>query len=503
MSDMKVYAMYLPQFHRIPENDLWWGDGFTDWVSARTAKPLFDGHYQPHIPQGEKYYDLLSKETMKWQASLMEKYGIDGICMYHYWFKDGRKILEKPAENLLTWQDISIPFCFCWATDPWATSWTKIRYANVWAERLEKDNNGQEILLEQEYGDSLQWKKHFDYCLDFFKDDRYLRIDDKPIFMFFRPNEISCLGEMIDFWKKEAVKAGLKGIYFIGSLCSVNTAEYMDAVLYHEPTRSFSFLTGNNFGESCTRLDYDGVWNNIIGAKGMNSKTFYGAFVGYDDTPRRGKKGRVVEGSTPEKFCYYLEQIMAKNESEGHDIVFINAWNEWGEGMHLEPDQKYGEGFLNAVLRAKKQYKRYVDKYNNVGKQNDEYTILLRNKEKFESYLNLLDYWMTLREDNHSIGEKLEKMGHNRVLIYGYGIIGRHLEHELKDSDIEVVGVIDRQKNKIRAKSPVFSPDEELPEHNLVIIASYAFRDEILKMDFLQGENVISADELIYGIDGK
>ena len=129
---MKVIAMYLPQFHKVKENDEWWGDGFTDWVSARQAVPLFDDHYQPHIPQNRNYYDLTDKKTILWQAELMKKYGVDGVCMYHYWFKDGRKILEKPAENLLQWKDVNMPYCFCWANETWARSWSNIK-GNVWS----------------------------------------------------------------------------------------------------------------------------------------------------------------------------------------------------------------------------------------------------------------------------------------------------------------------------------------------------------------------------------
>lgn len=160
---MKIIAMYLPQFHTVKENNEWWGEGFTDWVSARNAIKLFENHYQPHIPFNEYYYDLLQKETMLWQANLMKQYGIDGACMYHYWFKDGRQILEKPAENLLRWQDVDMPYCFCWANETWARSWTKMENVNVWTDLCEDKKGKQEnaILLEQKYGEEKEWEKSF------------------------------------------------------------------------------------------------------------------------------------------------------------------------------------------------------------------------------------------------------------------------------------------------------------------------------------------------------
>ena len=204
---MKILAMYLPQFHRVLENDEWWGNGFTDWVSAKKAKPLYEGHYQPHVPLGENYYNLLNKDVMVWQAELMKKYGVDGMCIYHYWFKDGRKILEKPAENLLQWKEIEMPFCFCWANETWARSWAQIQGANSWADMYEQyaadgsDQSQKAILLEQQYGEKKDWKKHFDYLNMFFRDERYIKIDDKPIFDFYKTADISCLDEMICYWQ--------------------------------------------------------------------------------------------------------------------------------------------------------------------------------------------------------------------------------------------------------------------------------------------------------------
>ena len=215
---MKTIAMYLPQYHRTPENDEWWGEGFTDWVAVRNAKPLYDGHCQPRVPYNGYYYDLLQKDTMIWQASLMKKYGIDGVCMYHYWFKDGRRILEKPMENLLKWTDIDMPFCICWANETWARSWSDIGSKNTWMTSEEKDRarEGNGVLLLQDYGKRLQWEEHFNYFLPFFKDDRYIRIDGKSVVLLYRTSEIYCLEEMLECWRELADKNGLGSLYVIG-----------------------------------------------------------------------------------------------------------------------------------------------------------------------------------------------------------------------------------------------------------------------------------------------
>lgn len=197
---MKILAMYLSQYHRVKENDEWWGEGYTDWISTKRAVSLFKGHNEPRVPQDNNYYDLLSKETMIWQANLMHQYDIDGMCIYHYWFKDGYQILEKPAENLLQWKDINMPYCFCWANETWARTWANIPGANSWYDNEKAEIKDEKaVLLEQQYGNYSDWKKHFEYLLPFFKDERYLRLEDKPIFLFYKPEEINCLTQMIYF----------------------------------------------------------------------------------------------------------------------------------------------------------------------------------------------------------------------------------------------------------------------------------------------------------------
>lgn len=353
---MKVLSMYLPQFHRVKENDEWWGEGYTDWNSAQNAKPLYEGHYQPHIPYNQYYYDLMDKSALEWQASLMRKYGIDGQCIYHYWFKDGRQILEKPIERLLEWKDIDMPFCFDWANQSWAYSWCAVKDVNVWNENFEnKKGNGTGLLLEQQYGDEKEWRQHFEYLLPFFRDKRYIRVDGKPVFVIHRPGEIAVLDKMTACWNIWAKEEGITGIYFIGTYDK--NRSFVDAVLYPAPTvASAALLTNEAANDHPSVLDYEKVWEYLIRRAYRETDCMVGAFTGYDDTPRRGERGFVIDNASPEIFKESLTKLMAVNASHNQPFTFINAWNEWGEGMHLEPDEKNGYSYLEAVSYAKKHY---------------------------------------------------------------------------------------------------------------------------------------------------
>ncbi|RKI92363.1 hypothetical protein D7V94_06690 [Parablautia intestinalis] len=473
---MKVIAMYLPQFHKVKENDLWWGEGFSDWVSAQNTTACFEGHYQPHLPLNNYYYDLMQKETMQWQADMMHKYGVDGMCIYHYWFENGRRILEKPAENLLKWKDIDMPFCFCWANETWARSWGNIKEANSWTNVLEvKGDNERAILLNQDYGDVNSWKEHFDYLYPFFKDSRYIKIDGRPLFLIYKSKLLTCLKDMLDCWRKWAKEKGFPDLYIIGCNCSGNEFLYLDAELYHEPLRGSRGLVENLFDSDIKRIDYSAVWNNIL-SEPPKDNTYYGAFVGYDDTPRRGIEGVVVENGSPELFGDFLTKLMAKNAAQGNDITFINAWNEWGEGMHLEPDQKYGLGFLEQINISK-------NKYHSISLQNHtdnkKIQALQKRSDKFELYLNDLDIWMTLREQHRNLSYLLLEKNIHTIAIYGFGIMGKHLKQELEESNVNCLYIIDRQKEKIHADLPVYSPLETLPNVDSIIVSSYYFISEI------------------------
>lgn len=501
---MKVYAMYLPQFHRVKENDEWWGEGFTDWVSTKNALPLFEGHYQPHIPLNENYYDLSKKNVMQWQANLMHKYGVDGMCIYHYWFKDGRQILEKPAENLLQWKDIDMPYCFYWANESWARSWSNIKEKNVWSNLEEKNNtqNGNGILLEQSYGEEKDWRQHFEYLKDFFMDDRYLKIDGKPVFIIYKVNSIGCISEMADSFNKWAKEVGFPGVYFIGSRCDREQLSVMDAELIHEPLTANKVFLEKRYDDGIRRLDYNAVWNEILNNEVSGKKVYYSGFVGYDDSPRRGIEGVVIDGMTPERFRENLTKLLAKNEREGSEITFINAWNEWGEGMHLEPDEKYETSFLEQISKAKEEYRNVSIsdvKSDNFKSQIKKYK---DRSDKFEQYMHCMDNWLSILENNISVSAELKKMGYRNIGIYGYGILGKHLLDELgQESQIEVC-LIDMQAKKLHTKYLQYEPCDKLPQLDVIIVAA-SFYYEDVQRQMGEKQHLISIDNLLKKIIEK
>ncbi|HFR3551845.1 TPA: glycoside hydrolase family 99-like domain-containing protein, partial [Streptococcus suis] len=196
---MKTIAFYLPQFHSIPENDEWWGKGFTEWTNMKAAKPLFEGHNQPRIPLNNNYYNLLDEKTMEWQVELAKKHGLYGFCFYHYWF-NGHMLLEKPMEIMRQSEKINFPYTICWANEPWTNAW--------------KSDGNEKTLIAQHYGREKEWKQHFEYLLQFFKDKNYIVENNKPLLLIYRPEIIECLNEMLDYWNKLAIEAGFSGIDF-------------------------------------------------------------------------------------------------------------------------------------------------------------------------------------------------------------------------------------------------------------------------------------------------
>ena len=482
---MKIIAMYLPQFHRVKENDEWWGEGFTEWTTVKNAIPLYEGHYQPRFPRDNNYYDLLQKETMEWQASLMNQYGVDGMCIYHYWFKDGRQILEKPVENLLNWKEINMPFCFCWANETWARSWSKISSKNSWANTFEteRDDNNNGILLEQKYGGMKEWKQHYEYLLPFFKDDRYIKIDNKPVFVIYKTSLIVCLQEMIENWNDWAIESGFDGIYIIGANTNYSSKDVVDKVLIHEPQHIAVRTTNSKKGRrDLLRIDYRGAWCELL--EGLAEKgVIYGSFVGYDDTPRRGKEGVVFEGQTPELFKQYLTELLAKNEVNNSPFTFINAWNEWGEGMYLEPDEKDGYAYLEAISYAKEHYRDYIEKYKRqLENINDgllkEYNALSEKCAKYEDFWRILDALLCFKEEGISLESYFVNQGIKTIAIYGGGMLGNHLLEGLKNSGVKVVYIIDRRADSLNMKLPVYSPEDELPKVDAVIVsATFAYKE--------------------------
>lgn len=379
---MKIIAFYLPQFHEIPENNEWWGKGFTEWVNVRKAKPLFDGHYQPRIPLNNNYYNLLDKNVIEWQAKIARDNGVYGFCMYHYWF-DGHMLLEKPMEILLNNPDIDINYCICWANENWTNAWV---------------SSSSKTLISQTYGGEDEWERHYQYFKKFFCDKRYIKDDDMPLIVLYRPEIIPCLNSMIDYWRKRAVEDGFKGIkvayqhvnfgmmdtkddsrfdyqieyqpaYARTELSNINKAKLraikskVDIWMQKYMHRSLD-LSSLKADEGPTIEDYDTVWKKILERHPADDKAIPGAFVDWDNSPRRGKTATVTHGATPEKFEKYLsKQIVRAKDIYKKDMLFLFAWNEWAEGGYLEPDQKYKDGYLKAIYNALKNTNEWVQDY--------------------------------------------------------------------------------------------------------------------------------------------
>ncbi len=377
----KVVAFYLPQYHCIPENDKWWGKGFTEWTNTKKAKPLFEGHYQPKTPMDENYYNLLDPSVMEEQAKLAKEKGIYGFCYYHYWFKNGKKLLEKPIEAMLKNKEVDIPFCLCWANENWSKRW---------------DGGRNEIIMAQDYGDEKEWESHFLYLLEFFNDPRYIKIDNKPAFVIYKPQLIPKVFRMMNYFKKRALESGLNGITFLCQhpswiLDKKYNPNYFDYIIKFEPFFTYTTLNReldlkrytlknriwNLINESTILLkglevlksirdkieksitnddsvlkikDYDEYWNYILDNYISSENLIRGAFTDWDNTARK-VNGMVFKGASPEKFGKYFQKLVDTNKSKD-SLIFINAWNEWAEGAYLEPDEKYGYSYLNEVAKA-------------------------------------------------------------------------------------------------------------------------------------------------------
>ena len=372
---MKIIAFYLPQFHTFPENDKWWGKGFTEWTNTKKANPVFKRHYQPRTPLNQNYYNLLNDDVKKWQCEMAQKYGVYGFCYYHYWFKDGKKLMEKPLEQMLKNPEIDMPFCLSWANEPWSRRW---------------DGSENEIIMPQEYGGKEEWKKHFEYLYDFFVDKRYIKIDGNPLFLIYKPELIPNLNEMLDYWNELAKQKGLEKIVFAYQYPQFYYMKDKDDSRFtygiqFEPVfsngdmkyktlnkaKKIQFLIQNkdilnrkikNGIRKILRIQrpiiykYDKVWKRLLENKPDNNKMVLGAFVDWDNTARRGKKSTCYVGADPVKFGKYMKKLVEKDKKEYHkDMIFINAWNEWAEGAYLEPDEKYGYQYLEQLNEAIKE----------------------------------------------------------------------------------------------------------------------------------------------------
>ena len=370
---VKLLAFYFPQFHRIPENDAWWGDGFTDWVNVRKARAQFSGHAQPRVPLDGRYYDQSQRDTLAWQIDLAKTHGISGFCHYHYWF-DGKQMLETPTNLVVADRTLDLPFCLAWANETWSRRW---------------DGRDHHILIEQtHHPEKARWKAHFDYLFRAWSDERAIKVDGKPMFLVYRAHRIVQLAEMFDYWREEAHRHGLPGLYLVSmkqyEFPMPELLKHFDATMQFQPFEAIyspdyeghvletskavrplrllpekakDILRSLHYKlvSSLTFYDYDVVWKQILKVeREAGIPAFPGAFVDWDNTPRYAKRAKIFKGASPERFEYWFDQLVKTTAQRpaNERMIFLNAWNEWAEGTYLEPDTVHGYKHLQAVKRC-------------------------------------------------------------------------------------------------------------------------------------------------------
>lgn len=362
---MKKYAFFLPQFYEIEENNKWWGKGFTEWTNIKKAQRFYKEQVLQK-PLNDNYYNLLDKDTMRWQTKVMHDYSIDGLIYYHYYFGKGKMIMEKPAENLLKWRDVDQSFFFCWANHSFTKGWPK-----------------KEILVKQEYGDRDDWEKHFNYMLQFFKDPRYLKENNKPLFMLFK-SDFEQKNRMMSYFDSRCKEEGFNGICVIESYHGngwPNSFKKMENektsfsryVFIREPAfetyaykyaqnkiRYFNILIREvlcklNISKKIEIFNGNELLNIKMNSEPKGSGIIHGISFQWDNTARHGRKGYVITPIDKEKFYLYMNRIGKEK------YLFINAWNEWSEGMVLEPTDVYKYKYLEWI----KEWEKTNDKLSN------------------------------------------------------------------------------------------------------------------------------------------
>lgn len=344
----RLIAFYLPQYHPIPENDEWWGKGFTEWTNVTKAKPMFRGHYQPRIPADVGFYDLRVPETRELQAQLAKEYGIEGFCYWHYWFGNGKRLLERPFNEVLNSGKPEFPFCLAWANESWTGIWHGVP---------------DRILIEQSYPRFDDFKAHFYSILNAFHDKRYMTVNGKKIFVVYCPYNLPNPKEFTDQWRELADKEGLKGIHFIG-ITDDRTwkpeAYGFDAVVQDSPfvnipqinvfLRKLKKLKKKYFKLPDIYLYKELV--TFLNNQQLSQYEYPIVIPDWDNTPRSNKNGLVLHNSTPELFEDMLQKAIIKIENiknPDQKIIFIKSWNEWAESNYLEPDIKYGHAYLQVI----------------------------------------------------------------------------------------------------------------------------------------------------------
>jgi len=343
-NEVKLIAHYLPQFHPFEENDKWWGKGFTEWRNVSKAKPHFKGHHQPHLPADLGYYDLRIPEVREAQAEMAKAYGIYGFCYYHYWF-GGKKLMSLPFEQMLKSKKPDFPFCVCWANENWTKRW---------------DGREEDVLIAQNHSDEDD-RAFIKDLIPAFRDNRYIRVKDKPMLLLWRPKLLPDMKRTASIWREEAKKHGIDDLYLVAVEswhADVPPSEFgLDASTQFAPQTVFHYkhqIEMFNY-QDVTMVNYMQTMEHLVNLPNPNYPYFRSAFPAWDNTPRREKGGFIFHGSSPLLYAYYLHkqiELTKKHNAPEEQYVFINAWNEWAEGAHLEPDMKHTYAYLQATLDA-------------------------------------------------------------------------------------------------------------------------------------------------------
>jgi hypothetical protein len=345
---VKVIAFYLPQYHPIPENNEWWGPGFTEWRNVARARPNFVGHYQPHQPSDLGYYDLRLAETRQQQADLAQQYGVYGFCYHHYWFS-GRRVLERPFNEVLASGAPDLPFCLCWANENWTRGW---------------DGGDNDILLAQRY-DADDLEKFIVDLIPALSDRRYIRVEGKPLLLVYRADLIPNIQKAADLWRRVCDAAGMKGLYLAAvQFWGIDDPRpyNFDAAVEFPPHNYLGDKTAPSYSIRYTNpdcrgwgFDYEKVVREALNRRLPDYVLFRGAMPSWDNTARRQNAAHFLINSSPAAFGYWISELIQSARlvhPAGRRLVFVNAWNEWAEGCHLEPDLRYGHAFLQELKGA-------------------------------------------------------------------------------------------------------------------------------------------------------
>ncbi len=354
---MQTIALHLPQFHPVAQNNAWWGAGFTEWTNVAKAQPVVPGHYQPHLPADLGFYDLRLAETRAAQAALAQRYGVSGFCYYHYWFT-GERILERPVNEIVALGEPDFPFCLCWANENWTRTW---------------DGRSGQVLLAQNYSDADD-QRHIEALIPYFSDRRYIRVDGRPLFLVYRTELMPDPRRTADIWRKAAQRAGLGDLFLVrveGFVQDLDPASIgFDAALEFAPdwqrvgqihfsrwqhVLSYLGLFPKGYFEH-RFADYRKMVAQILAKPEPAYARYRCVTPGFDNSARRRQEATIFLHSTPDAYEAWLAEMarreLANSRPANQKLVFINAWNEWAEGNHLEPDQKWGHAYLEATQRA-------------------------------------------------------------------------------------------------------------------------------------------------------